>query len=398
MNGRIAILAAASFAMGTEAYVYAGHLAAMAENLGTSVASAGQAATVFALTYAVTAPLVAGAAARHGRRTVIVAGLILIGTLNLGAAFTSSLGALLGIRFLCGLAAGLVGPIAAVAAAELAPPDQRGKAMAIVLGGMTLAFVLGIPMGSIIGDVAGWRGTFAYAGLVALAAALAIRLVLPAMAGGARADASHFRLALDPAVRTYLLLTVVGFSATFATIAYVGPVVTRVAGLSGSGIGAMQALIGVGSIVGIVIGGRMADRPSAGHVLAGSFLVSAAALSLYSLLMLVSDGTARAIVLVALSLGMILGAAALFMRAPIIQARLLAGIPPEARPVILALNGSMVFLGQALGAVIGGLAIAGFGLEAVGFAAGLVALLGAGLALSAVRTPSAAAATVQATS
>lgn len=385
MDKRIGVLALASFAMGTEAYVYAGHLEALAEDLGAPVASAGQIATVFALTYALSAPFVAGAVARFGRRGVIVSGLVLIGGLNLAAAFTPSLPVLLAIRFLCGLAAGLIGPISSVAAAELAPPEQRGKAMAIVLAGMTLAFVLGIPAGSVIGDFAGWRGTFVYAGLIALASALAIRLALPAMTGGKKADASHFRLALTPPVRASLLLTLIGFAATFTTIAYVGPVVARIAGLSGSGIGAMQMLIGFGSILGILVGGRVADKPAAGRVLLASFLVSTVSLALYSLLMLfpIVGGTvagwhaAHVATLGILTFGMVFGAAALFARAPIIQTRLVGAIPAEARPVILALNGSMVFFGQGLGAGIGGLAINLGGIEMLGFAAAGVALIGA---------------------
>jgi MFS transporter, DHA1 family, inner membrane transport protein len=395
LNKRIAVLALANFAMGTEAFVYAGHLETLAADLGQSVAAAGQLASAFAITCALTAPLIAGAVAHLPRRAVLVAGLCLIGALNLLAALAATLPVLLGLRTACGLAAGLVGPIASLAAAELAPPEQRGKAMGIVLAGMTLAFVLGIPIGSVIGDIAGWRGTFAYAGVIALVAALAIRLVLPSMPGGARTGISSFKAALEPAVAHPLALTLIGFSATFATIAYIGPVVTAISGLTGSGIGAMQALIGVGSIIGIVIGIKWADHPKAGRVLVLSFIVSALALSLYSLLlrgapvnatapMLSSD---RGLIIAALSLGMIAGAAALFARTPIIQSRLVAAAPTDARPVALALNGSMVFLGQGLGAALGGLALTTGGIGALGYAAAATAVVGAGLAC-ATTTPS----------
>ncbi len=390
MNKRIAILALASFAMGTEAFVYAGHLEALAADLGQSVAAAGQLATAFAITCAVTAPLIAGAVAHMPRRAALIAGLCLIGALNLLAALAPSLPVLIGLRIACGLAAGLVGPIASLAAAELAPPEQRGKAMGIVLAGMTLAFVLGIPVGSVIGDFAGWRGTFVYAGLIAFAAALAIRLVLPSMPGGARTSFASFSAAFEPAVARPLALTLIGFAATFTTIAYIGPVVTAISGLTGSGIGAMQALIGAGSIIGIVIGIRSADSARAGRVLVQSFLVSAFALSLYSVLLhgtpvdaaapLVS--APRGLAILALSLGMIAGAAALFARTPIIQRMIVAASPVDARPVVFALNGSMVFLGQGLGAALGGLAIATGGIGALGYAAAATALVGAGLAFA----------------
>jgi DHA1 family inner membrane transport protein len=387
MDRRIGILALASFAMGTEAFVYAGHLVALAAELGQSVAAAGQLASAFAITCAVTAPLVAGAVAHLPRRIVLMTGLCFIGALNLLAAVAPSLSILIGVRIACGLAAGLVGPIASLAAAELAPPEQRGKAMGIVLAGMTLAFVLGIPVGSVIGDFTGWRGTFVYAGLIAFAAAAAVRLVLPDMPGGARTSFASFGVTFDPAVARPLALTLIGFAATFTTIAYIGPVVTAISGLTGSGIGAMQALIGVGSIFGIVIGIKSADSPRASRVLMQSFFVSAFALSLYSLLQVAAVDSAAPIlssprgpVILALSLAMIAGAAALFARTPIIQARLVATAPVDARPVILALNGSMVFLGQGLGAALGGIAIATAGLSVLGYAAAAVALAGAGLA------------------
>jgi MFS transporter, DHA1 family, inner membrane transport protein len=390
MNKRIAVLALASFAMGTEAFVYVGHLEALAADLGQSVAAAGQIASAFAITCAFTAPLIAGAVAHLPRRTVLVAGLCLIGALNLLASFAPSLPILIALRIACGLATGLVGPIASLAAAELAPPEQRGKAMGIVLAGMTLAFVLGIPIGSVIGDFAGWRGTFVYAGLIAFAAAVVIRLVLPVMPGGARSGSASFAAALQPAVAGPLALTLVGFAATFTTIAYLGPVVTAISGLTGSGIGAMQALIGVGSIIGIAVGIKTADSPRAGRVIMQSFFVSAGALSLYSLLMQVAPVDAaqpllsspRGLIILALSFGMIAGAAALFARTPIIQAKLVAAAPIDARPVILALNGSMVFLGQGLGAAFGGLTVAAAGLPALGYAAAATALVGAGLALT----------------
>jgi DHA1 family inner membrane transport protein len=388
MNPRIPVLAAASFAMGTEAYVYAGHLESLARDVGQPVAAAGQLATAFALTYALTAPVVAGLVARFDRRTMILAGLVLIGALNLAASVASSMPVLLAIRIACGLAAGLVGPISSLAAAELAAPEERGKAMAVVLGGMTIAFVLGIPAGSVIGDLTGWRGTFIYAGVVALVAGLAVRFVLPAVPGGRKADLAAFRVALLPAVRGPLLLTLVGFAATFTTIAYIGPVVTAISGLTGSGVGAMQALIGVGSIAGVVLGARVADRAGTARLLTASFVVSAAALFAYTLLMARPETAVdaplltwpRAGVVAALSLAMVAGAAALFIRTPIIQARLVRAAPPEARGIVLALNGSMVFVGQGLGAALGGLTLAASGIAWVGLAAAGTALLGAALA------------------
>ena len=153
---------------------------------------------------------------------------------------------------------------------------------------------------------------------------------------------------------------------------------TRISGLEGAGIGLMQALIGVGSVVGVVLGGGAADRPGAGHALALSFPVSVLALASYSLLMALDLPPAPAIGL--LAAGMVAGAAALFTRTPILQARIVAAAP-EARTTVLALNGSMVFVGQGLGTAIGGAAISIAGLGAVGLADAFVALLGVGITM-----------------
>lgn len=390
MNKRIYVLALASFAMGTEAFVYAGHLEALAAELGQPVAKAGQIATAFAVTYALSAPFVAGLVARYDRRTILTVGLLLVGVINLLAAAAPNLSTLISLRILAGLAAGLVGPISSVAAAELAPPERRGKAMAIVLAGMTLAFVLGIPMGSVIGDFGGWRSTFVYAGVVALSAAVALRMVLPSIQGTRSGGLSAFRSAVAPAVMGNFALTLIGFAATFSTIAYLGPVVTAISGLTGSGIGAMQALIGVGSIIGIALGARMAARPHERRLLAGTFVISAVALSLYSILMLSTSANPqqpiahwpRVAIVTALSVAMISGAMALFARTPVIQVRLVEASPVEVRPVILALNGSMVFFGQGLGAAIGGVTIALAGLPYLGLVASIVALFGVLVALT----------------
>jgi DHA1 family inner membrane transport protein len=366
----VPLLALASFALGTEAFVYAGHLAALAEELGATLAAAGQIATAFALTYALSAPLVAGLLARFERRAVLVAGLATLAALNLMAAAAPSLAALIALRIACGLAAGAVGPIASAAAAELAPPALRGRAMAMVLAGMTGAFLLGIPMGSVVGEVAGWRGTFGWAAALAALAALALGLGLPPVPGSS-GKRPGFGAVLSRPVLGWLGLSVMGFAATFTVIAYVGPVVTAIAGLTGAGVGAMQALIGAGSLIGLWAGGRAADLASPRAALTASLLVSAAAFGGYGVLL--AGVLPPALAILPLALLMVAGAAALFMRTPVIQTALVR-LAPEARPMVLGLNGSAVFAGQSLGAALGGAAIAAGGLPALGLLATAIAL------------------------
>jgi len=135
----------------------------------------------------------------------------------------------------------------------------------------------------------------------------------------------------------------IGFAATFTVIAYIGPVAAEIAGVEGAGVAGLQALIGVGSIIGIVIGGRYADRAQAMHMVSATFVTSAVALSGYS--WLTWTGVNNPATLPLLGISMVAGAAALFARTPLIQARLVR-LDTSSANVLLALNGSMVFAGQ----------------------------------------------------
>ena len=374
MNWPLLSLAAGSFATGTEAYVYVSQLEQLARDLQTSLAATGALAATFAITYAVFAPVIAAKTTKVDRRTLVVAGLAAIGLLNLFAATVDSFATLLLIRMACGLAAATAGPASSAAAAALVPPERRGRAMATVLAGLTLAFVLGIPMGSVVGAWGGWRATFAFAGAIALVTAIIVRMVLPPIASMRANSLTQLAIAFRPEIARTLLMTAIGFAATFCVVAYIGPVAGEIAGIRGSAVGGLQALIGVGSIAGVVFGGRFADRADAFQLIRLTFVASAGALSLYSLAPVMQISPQFA--LYPLSLAMVAGAATLFMRTPLIQASLVR-IHPSQAPVLLALNGSMVFAGQGIGAALGALTIAGLGVDALGFVGATVALLGA---------------------
>lgn len=370
LDNRVAVLALATFASGTEAYVYAGLLSDVARDLHVDIGRAGLLATAFAVTYAVLAPPLASLTARLPRRGTLTIELAVIGLINLAAALASSFASLLASRVACGAVAALVGPSASAAAAALVPAEQRGRAMATVAAGMSLAFTLGVPLGSAVGGAFGWRATFVFAGLLLLACAAAIRLVLPSVPATDRAGLATLGVAGDAAVWPRLLLTALAFAASFSSVAYLGPVANAVAGAQGFGVGLFQACIGLGSIVGVVAGGRLADRPRRERylprllsvvVLTQLGYVAAQSLS-------IPVGTASAL----LAVSIFTGACMLFAAMPIVQVGLVAAAP-DRRNVVLALNGSMVFLGQGLGAAIGGVVISVDRLAHTGFAGAVVA-------------------------
>ncbi|MCS6930883.1 MAG: MFS transporter [Acetobacteraceae bacterium] len=362
---RVPVLALAAFASVTQSFVFAGMLSGMAADLSVSVAAAGQLATVYALAFAVSAPFVAAWAARFPRRGVIASGLALLGAINLLLMASGSYGALLAWRVLAGIASGAVVPTAMAAATMLVPPAQRGRAIATVMAGTTLAFLLGIPLGSVVGEWLGWRASFGFAGLLALAVAAAIRLVLPRLPGEAGGPAGGLRVLARAGVPGTLAATLLGFTAVFSVAAYVGPAVEAVAGFSPTGVALMQALVGVASLLGIPVGARLADSGRVGLALLLPLGVAAGHLGQAWLLWAMADASPPAIMLQG---GFILlTAACMFALSPVISARLVV-LAPDARSVVLAANSSSVFLGQAAGAAAGGAAILLLGLPGIGLA------------------------------
>uniref|UniRef100_UPI0022EB561A MFS transporter n=1 Tax=Falsiroseomonas oryzae TaxID=2766473 RepID=UPI0022EB561A len=148
MDRRIWLLTWAQFASATGAYAFTGMLAPLAADLGVSLATAGQLAAAYAITYAIAGAPAAALTARWDRRDLLVLGLALVGALNLATAFAPDFATALALRVATGLAVTVVLP--GVAASMIAPPQQRAKAMATVLAGLTLAFSFGIPLGSAI--------------------------------------------------------------------------------------------------------------------------------------------------------------------------------------------------------------------------------------------------------
>ncbi len=374
MDPRIWLLAGAQFAAATGAYAFTGMLGPLADELGVSLASAGQLTAAYALTYAVLGGPAAGFTARWDRRDLLVLGLVLVGLLTLAAAFVSDFTTMLALRVATGAAITLVLP--GVAASMLVSPQQRAKALAIVLGGLTIAFSFGIPLGSVIGGIWGWRACFVFGGLLALGAALACRIGLPALPSTDRGGMGSARRVLRAELLTVLGTSGLTFVALFCVVAYLGPIVTATTGITGGGIGAIQVFVGIGSVLGIWLGSRAVAGPALPVALV---LLLAATLVGYSLVMLPAAAGWHA---APLALCVFLGSVGLFALAPIMQTRLIA-LAPDDRAVALALNGAVALGGQGLGAAYGGAVIATLGLAWTGFAGALLALATVPLALRA---------------
>lgn len=381
---RIFLLPLASFAAATEAFVYIGLLTELTSDLGVSLAAGASLAAVFTLVYAVSAPILASLTAGLDRKWVLTLGLLGVALTNVVAALAPNFAVLMASRVTAGFVAALVGPSASVAASHTARPEHRGRALALVLAGTTLAFSLGIPIGSAIGGVFGWRSTFWFATAIAVVAAAAILAGLPRTGGAERGGLASLRLALSPRIRIILLQTTAAFGATFSAVSLIGPIGETLAGLEGGGVGLIQSFIGLGSILGIIVGGRLADGRPRRFDLVWIFLIIAVTQAAISILFYV-PGMPSALLAYPLAASIFFGAAALFAIGPIQQTRLI-GAAPEQRMVALALHGTSIFLGQSLGAALGAVTVAITSLSWTGFVGAALAT-GAALLLAAPPRP-----------
>jgi predicted MFS family arabinose efflux permease len=355
-----------TFAVGTGTFSIAGLLPMIAVDLGVSVPSAGYLSMAFALAYALASPVLAAALAGVERRRMLVLAMGVYALASAACGLAPGYWALMGLRIVAALAAALFVPTAGACAIALVEPHHRGRAMAMVVGGMTLSTVLGAPIGTLIGEEFGWRAAFlVVAGLGALSAAgsLAFMPRLP----GAKAAGVLERLAVAacPAVAVLLAQTVMVFTGAFTLFSYLGPFVQGALGFGGQGTALALALSGLGGLLGVALGGWAADRQDPRRFLILSNAVLA--LSLAAISVSVEWLSPAVAVPFVLGLLMIWGASGW---SPAVQQVRLVGLSPAMAPVLLSLNASATYLGASLGALFGGVAIGSGALRELGLVAG----------------------------
>ncbi|MER5782964.1 MFS transporter [Streptomyces mobaraensis] len=368
-RARIWLLALGMFAIGTDLFIVSGLLPSMAGDLGLSTAAAGQSVTVFALTYAVAAPVLAGLTSAVDRKTVLVVVLIVFAAGNTLSAFTTSYAVLLLSRAVAGAGAAIYASTASAVAAGITPPERRGRSLALVYAGMTTAIALGVPLGSAIGDFSSWRWAFGFVALLALVALAGLWPALPSVPGpggsGVRQRLAVSRVRHAPSA---LLVTAFWVVGTFVVYTYLGALLDR-AGQVGAGERPwLLLLFGVGGFAGVMAGGRLADRVDPRTALATSVALLAVVLAALSPALRSTAGTAMALT----AWGF-----AHWCAFPLIQHRLLH-IGGRHGDMLLALNQSALYLGQTLAGALGGLLVGAGRLESLpwtGAAFELLALL-----------------------
>ncbi|MBF4992788.1 MFS transporter [Arthrobacter gandavensis] len=368
----IVALAAGGFAIGTTEFAIMGLLQEMVADLGVSVPEGGHVISAYALGVVVGAPLLAAAGAKLPRKWLALGLMAFFAVANLSSFIAPDHGWLLFTRFLSGLPHGAFFGVAAVIAASLVAPTKRGWAISMVMLGLSIANVIGVPFATWLGQLAGWRWMFVLVGAIALLTVALVAWFVPFQA--AHPDASIKReLSALRRMQMWLALLVgtVGFGGFFAVYTYISPTMTEVAGFSMGVLPLIVGLYGVGQVVGNIVGGRIADRSVMGSiyaVLAGTVVI----LAVYAWGVQYQAG---AIILVFL-----VGAIGSALT-PALQTRLL-DVSPGAASLASSLNHAALNMANALGAMAGGLVIAwGWGFRSPAIVGAVLALLGLGVAL-----------------
>ncbi|MFD8563763.1 Cmx/CmrA family chloramphenicol efflux MFS transporter [Streptosporangium canum] len=273
------LLAVALFAMGTSEFMLAGLLPDIAADLGVPVATAGLLTSAFAVGMVVGAPIMAGLARRWPRRSSLLGFLGLFLAAHVLGACTDSFTVLLATRIVAALANAGFLAVALTAAAELVPSDRKGRALAVLLAGTTVATIAGVPGGALLGTLLDWRAAFWGMALLCLPSALGVVRGIPASterpdepAGpDLRRELAELR---RPRLLLVLLLGALVNAATFGTFTFLAPIVTDVAGLDPLWVSAVLVLFGLGSFVGVTVAGRLSDqRPGAVVAVGGPLLL-----------------------------------------------------------------------------------------------------------------------------
>ena len=347
-------LACGGFAIGTTEFVSMGLLPDIATGVDVSIPTAGHVISAYALGVVVGAPLIAVLAARVSRQRLLLWLMAAFALGNLASALAPGYETLLVARFLSGLPHGAFFGIGAVVGASLVPPHRRAWAVSIMLTGLTVANIVGVPLGTLLGQGAGWRWPYVVVAGIGLITFVATLAWVPHEASPHHAsvgrELSSLRL---PQVWLTLLIGAVGFGGMFAAYTYITPTLTTLAGFSEHAVTGLLAVYGVGMTVGMMFGGRLADRALA-RTLVGGLVYAAVVLGTFGWLV---SNQVSAVVGVFL-LGMV-GS----LIVPALQTRLM-DVAHEGQSLAGALNHSTLNLANAAGAWLGGLVLAaGYGYE-----------------------------------
>ncbi len=359
-------LALGNFAVGTGALVVAGVLPEIARDTGVSDADSGLLITIYAVTYAIAAPVLGSLTGRMDRRFLLVLAALTIAAANAVAAMSTTFDWLLGARIAAALGAAVFSPSAVATATGLVPPERMARAIALVFGGFVVSSVLGVPIGVWIGGQVGWAGSYWFVAAISAIAALAIVLVIP---GGLKAQGASFR-ALGTVLANHRLMLALSMGATqmasqFIPFTFIALLLQQKAGVDTDEIALIFLLFGIFSLLGNILSGRASDKYGPTATMLAVVIALPVVLAALSLL---DFGFIAAVAILSLW-----GMAGFAFAAPQ-QARLVA-LAPGIRGAVLSVHASSLYVGQAMGATLGAAILSGYGVDGLGWGGAGVALV-----------------------
>lgn len=343
-QGALWALLVGNFVIGTGVMVVPGTLNEISASLSVTVATAGQLITAAAAVMCIGAPLLAAAVAGWDRRQLLAITLLWYAAGHVLCALMPSFGALLPVRMLTVIAPAIFTPQAAACAGMLVPPEHRGRAVTFVFLGWSMASVLGLPIGALIGGHLGWRMAFMAIAALSVASATSIWLTLPSGIRPAALTAEAWlRVLRSPVLMGIVSVTALQGAGQFVLFSYFGPILKQSFGADATTLSVMWALFGICGLIGNMVVSRYIDRVGAGRMVLITTVLIASSLLVWPL---ASTLAWLAVVLVPWGLGC-------FATNSAQQARLV-GLAPALAPGSVALNSSGIYTGQAVGAALGG--------------------------------------------
>jgi MFS transporter, DHA1 family, inner membrane transport protein len=359
-------LGVGGFGIGTGEFVIMGLLPNVAGDLGISVPSAGHIVSAYALGVVIGAPLIAVLAARWSRHRLL---LVLMACFAAGS-FTSALApsylSLIAVRFVAGLPHGAYFGVASLVAASLVPANERARAIGRMMLGLTGATLAGVPLATWIGQTLGWRAAFVLVGAIGVLTCALISRCVP-RAGPVKGASPARELKALGRKQVWLTLGIgsVGFGGLFCVYSYITPTLTQVAGLPERYVPFVLVVFGVGMILGNLIGSKLADRALM-RTIGGVLIWNAVALSLFSITARHAWMAMIAVLLIGTGVAIV----------PALQIRLM-DVAEDAQTLAAALNHAAFNIANAMGAWLGGVAIAsGLGWASTGWVGALLAVAG----------------------
>lgn len=353
MDNRLLWLAAGTFAIGVESFAIPSLLPQIAASTGVTLSQAGYLVTAFALANALGSPVLAALTGTADRRRTLTIAALLFASGAVWAASSSGYADLMAARILMAVSSGLYTATAQATGVAISSVDHRARAISVIVGGTTMAVAFGAPLGAFVAGLADWRVSYLMVAGFGIIAAASIWLMLPAgLRGAALSLRQRFAAVVLPGVPGALLTTLLTITGAFTVIVYLAAVTTVATSLPAGLVPTVLLAFGLGAAVGNAAGGQLADRLGARPTVVGTLLLSAVLLVGLSLVVQLPSGLRTPAFF-----AVIFAWGAVGWAYPPAQSSHLLSLSPANAPLVLALNWSALFLGIALGSLVGGLVL-----------------------------------------